>query len=207
MAFDYAVFEAVMQEVDAIGGFDKELELRLTRAGESIAYAREAVVYDEKVASPEVFARQRGRWLAAQYLYAGRFLPGAIVELARRGNVDHANKALQMALPPRLLLPVSLLLLTTAALPWSTAWAAVFAGLLLLNAATFALAIPPSMWEGASWLLVQRLPGLVWQAGRAVLTMPASAKTFYHTPHAEVVPVSAEGESAAAKTPRGVGER
>ena len=207
MAFTFEVFAEVMRDVHAIGGFDKELELRLTRAGESIAYAREAVVYDEKVASEEVFARQRGRWLAAQYTYAGRFLPGALAHLVRRGNLDHFNKALQMALPPRLLLPVSLLALTTTALPWSTPWAAVFAALFLLNAATFAIAIPPPMWEGASWLLVRRLPALVWQAGRAVAMIPASAKTFYHTPHPEAVPVAAAEGEASAENPVGAGER
>jgi len=137
MIFDFKLFEEVMQEVNAIGGFDKELELRLTEMGESIAYAEDALVYDEKVASSEVFARQRGRWLAAQYTYGRRFI-------------------------------------------------------FILNISSFALAIPPSMWESASWMLVSQLPQLVWQACRAVVMIPASAKTFYHTPHVEAVTVKKE---------------
>jgi len=194
MIFDFNLFEKVMEDVNAIGGFDKELELRLTQMGESIAYAEDAVVYDEKVGNPEVFARQRGRWLAAQYTYARRFLGKGVAAFVLRGQVDFFNKAIQMALPPRLLLPVALLVLATACLPFNLNYSAIFAGLFMLNVSSFALAVPPSMWESASWMLVSKLPQLVWQACRAVVMIPASAKTFYHTPHAEVI--VAENEEA-----------
>jgi len=187
MIFNFNLFAEVMQDVNAIGGFDKELELRLTQMGESIAYAEEAIVYDEKVSHPEVFARQRGRWLAAQYTYARRFIGKGIAALFMRGQVDFFNKAIQMALPPRLLLPVALLVLTTVCLPFDLNYSAIFAGLFALNVASFALAVPPSMWETTSWMLLSRLPQLVWQACRAVIMIPASAKTFYHTPHTEVI--------------------
>ncbi len=186
MAFEYGLFDEVMQEVNAIGGFDKDLELRLTRRGVSIGYAPKAIVYDEKVSTPEVFARQRGRWLAAQYTYAGQYL-GPGVRALFRGQFDFANKALQMALPPRLLLPVALLVAMTLALPFSLEWSAVFGALFLLNCASFALAIPPQLWESASWMLLSQLPTLVWQACRSVAMIPASAKTFYHTPKGEEV--------------------
>ncbi len=184
MVFDYDLFDGVMQEIHAIGGFDKELELRLTQMGVAIGYASKAVVYDEKVSSPEVFAHQRGRWLAAQYTYAGRYLGPGLRALCR-GQFDFANKALQMALPPRLLLPAALLVAMTLALPFSLEWSALFGALLILNAASFALAIPPHLWQSASWLLVSQLPNLVWQACRSVVMIPASAKTFYHTPKGE----------------------
>ncbi len=187
MIFDFNLFAEVMQDVNAIGGFDKELELRLTEKGESIAYAEDAVVYDEKVANPEVFARQRGRWLAAQYTYGRRFIGKGVAAFVLRGQIDFFNKTIQMVLPPRLLLPVALLVLATACLPFNLSYSAVFAGLFLLNVSSFALAVPPSMWESASWMLVSQLPQLVWQACRAVVMIPASAKTFYHTPHAEVI--------------------
>ncbi len=192
MAFEFDLFDEVMQEINAIGGFDKELELRLTQRGVSIGYAPRAIVYDEKVSSPEVFAKQRGRWLAAQYTYAGRYL-GPGLRALFRGQFDFANKALQMALPPRLLLPVALLVAMTLALPFSLEWSAVFGSLFILNAASFALAIPPSLWQSASWMLVSELPTLVWQACRSVAMIPASAKTFYHTPKGEPEVLKAKG--------------
>ena len=208
MAFCRSLFAEVMAEVDAVGGFDKELELRLTQRGIPIAYAARAVVYDEKVADAEVFARQRGRWLAAQYRYAGLYLGPGLRALVTRGQVDFGNKALQMALPPRLLLPVALLGLTTVTLAWSTAWSAMFAGLLLLSALTLALAIPATLWPSASWLLLSQLPELVWQACRSVALIPASAKTFYHTPKSGIAAERVGGDSGgvaagSARSPRG----
>ena len=41
MAFDYALFAELMAQAEAVGGFDKELELTLTRRGIRIAYAPE----------------------------------------------------------------------------------------------------------------------------------------------------------------------
>ena len=187
MIFERRLFHDVMQDVHALGGFDKELELKLTQQKVSIAYASEASVYDEKVGDPEVFARQRGRWLAAQYRYAKRFLLKGVVALLLRGQVDFANKSIQMALPPRLLLPVGLLLGCTLSLPISLNWAAAFGGLFLLNMATFALALPPALWREGSWTMLSHLPQMIWGAVRAVLSIPASAKTFYHTPHREPV--------------------
>ena len=201
MAFEYGLFSEVMRDVHAIGGFDKELELRLTERGESIAYAPRAVVYDEKVACAEVFARQRGRWLAAQYTYARRYL-GPGLRALRQGRWDFANKAVQMALPPRLLLPVALLVMMTAALPFSPAWSGLFAALLLLSATSFALAIPPRLWNAASWMLVAQLPALVWSACRSVAMIPASAKTFYHTPKGQTTADTVLQPPGAAVAPR-----
>ena len=80
MAFDYRLFDQHMQKINAIGGFDKELELCLTQAGEVICYDDQAIVYDEKVSHTQNFTRQRSRWIAAQFHYAQKFLPTAVVQ-------------------------------------------------------------------------------------------------------------------------------
>jgi cellulose synthase/poly-beta-1,6-N-acetylglucosamine synthase-like glycosyltransferase len=54
MAFDYALFVDVMSEINAIGGFDKELEMRLLKRGIVFDYIEDAFVYDEKVQNAEV---------------------------------------------------------------------------------------------------------------------------------------------------------
>ena len=54
---------------------------------------------------PKTTTHQRGRWLAAQYRYGKRFAKPAIAALLTKGNLDFFNKTLQMALPPRLILP------------------------------------------------------------------------------------------------------
>lgn len=44
-----------MQDVEVVGGFDKEIELRLLRDGYLIEYLPFAYVYDEKVQNAAVF--------------------------------------------------------------------------------------------------------------------------------------------------------
>ena len=104
MAFEYSFFKSTMQKIDAVGGFDKELELRLLQGNKVIDYVEDALVYDEKVQNTEVFENQRKRWLSAQFVYFNRyFLPG-IKDLFLKGNIDFMDKVYQMVQPPRILL-------------------------------------------------------------------------------------------------------
>ncbi|MEL6483393.1 MAG: glycosyltransferase family 2 protein, partial [Bacteroidota bacterium] len=104
MAFDYAFFKEMMANVNAIGGFDKELELKLLRDGNTIEYLNDAYVLDEKVQKSEVFANQRKRWLSAQFVYFRRYVLSGLKELFLKGNLDFADKVYQMVSPPRVLL-------------------------------------------------------------------------------------------------------
>jgi len=73
MAFQYDFFKKMMSNVHAIGGFDKEIELIMTRNRVKIEYLDKCIVYDEKVQESDVFVKQRRRWLSAQIYYASFF--------------------------------------------------------------------------------------------------------------------------------------
>lgn len=186
MAFDFQTFKQVMADIDAIGGFDKELELRLTQQGIRIAYAPDAVVLDEKVDNPATFARQRGRWLAAQYRYGRRFAGMALKALVTKGQFDFFNKTLQMALPPRVVLPGILAIgaLVSTLLHWNSApvWQLLLAGNLL----SFALAIPKAYWNLQFLQSLLKLPIAFLSTLKALTLMRLAAKQFLHTPHGNV---------------------
>jgi len=112
MAFEYAFFKSLMLEIKAVGGFDKELELRLLKDKHKIEYVEDALVLDEKVQKTDVFATQRKRWLSAQFVYFGRFALPGLKELFISGNFDFADKVYQMIQPPRILLIGILTILT-----------------------------------------------------------------------------------------------
>ena len=69
MGFDYKLFKSIMEPIQAIGGFDKELEFELAGKQIEIEYLQEAIVYDEKVQQGSDFSNQRRRWLATQFIY------------------------------------------------------------------------------------------------------------------------------------------
>lgn len=104
MAFDYQFFKTTMAEVKAVGGFDKELELRLLTDRQKIEYLVDALVQDEKVQKSEVFANQRKRWLSAQFIYFKRYFFTGLKHLLFKGNFDLFDKVYQMIAPPRVLL-------------------------------------------------------------------------------------------------------
>ena len=104
MAFDYHLFKDSMKHIDAVGGFDKELELMLIEKGVKIHFQSSAIIYDEKVSKPSDFANQRTRWISAQYQFLWKKLPNAF-RLLFKGNFDYFYKVLQLGLPPRILMP------------------------------------------------------------------------------------------------------
>lgn len=182
MAFDYGLFRRVMPLVDAVGGFDKELELRLTQLGERIEYDENAVVLDEKVSRPEVFTRQRSRWMAAQFRYAKLFLPRGAWALLRHGNLDFFNKSVQMALPPRLILPALLAFgfLANALVFSAMAW--LWAAALILNVAAFALALPRYCFEPKNLLMWAHLPRALGASLLALTRLGEASRRFLVTP-------------------------
>ncbi len=185
MAFDYRRFYDIMMTVDAIGGFDKELELKFTREKIRIAYQEEAIVYDEKVRQANTLSRQRSRWLAAQYHYLRQYWRPGLRSLARPGMGDFAHKVALLALPPRMVLPVVLLIGALAGWlfagwHWIT-W--VWIGLLAGNLLSFALAIPGRFFRKQyrkAWL---HAGSALWQAVKATMKVHKANRTFIHTPH------------------------
>jgi cellulose synthase/poly-beta-1,6-N-acetylglucosamine synthase-like glycosyltransferase len=104
MAFDYQYFKSMMSTVTAIGGFDKEIELKMLKAGHRIEYLEDAFVFDEKISKADAFTNQRRRWLSAQLHYFTQDIGSAIIHLFTKGNVDYFDKAIQFIQPPRILL-------------------------------------------------------------------------------------------------------
>ena len=184
MAFDDALFRSIMPKVQAVGGFDKELELRLLRDGHTIAYADGAQVYDEKVRGGDAFVTQRRRWIAAQAHYLHRFLGDALSHLVTQGAVDYANKALQMLLPPRAVLLGGLPLVAAGALALGfVGWAIAYAALSVALGTALVLALPADRQDLRLGRALGHLPRGVFLMMTALLRSPGGNRTFLHTPH------------------------
>lgn len=188
MAFDGKLFRRVMPEIDAIGGFDKALELSLTSQGERIYYAEDATIYDEKVSKPEHFSKQRSRWIAAQFHYARRYFPHAIGTFLKTGNIDYLNKATQMLLPPRLITPGVLAI--AGVICWLLGYTTLSIGFVLvlaLNISSFLIAMPAYTWQRPYIDALFRLPLVFLYALRSLVGIGKANKKFIHTPHGESI--------------------
>lgn len=194
MAFDYRFFKETMANVKAIGGFDKELELKLLKDRKKIEYLHEAIVLDEKVQKSEVFAKQRKRWLSAQFVYFGRYFFPGLYHLIFKGNIDFFDKVYQMISPPRVLL-VGLVTLITLIyglieiiFPDSgflvfgiTEWWAVF----LLVVVAFLFSIPGKFYSAKTLKAVFTLPKAFFLMFASLFKLKGANKKFIHTEHGQ----------------------
>ena len=183
MVFDFELFKHTINQCQAIGGFDKEMELMLTQKGEFIHYTSDIAVLDQKVTTNAAFARQRGRWLEAQYTFFKKSFGSSISHLAE-GNVDFFHKVMQLALPPRAVAPFALFLFSI--LGWVsglqfTAWGSLMA--LVALVLSYALVLPTKALLSQSIKIAMSIPQIGWAAIKALGQMKRSKQEFIHTQH------------------------
>ena len=186
MAFDYQLHKDYMAQIQALGGFDKELEIRLLRDKVHLKYLNHALVYDEKVQNPEVFERQRTRWIAAQIRYGMKYFLPSFGHLLTRGNLDYFNKVLQFVLLPRLILLGLLGILPFASLLISYQCFATLMGLFLINVFTLAIAVPKKLLTKDIFISLLGLPKAFISMLLSTLKINKARKSFLHTPHSSL---------------------
>lgn len=184
MALEYRLFKETMLQIDAVGGFDKEMGLLLTRNRIHVAYAEDALIYDEKVSNPDSFKKQRKRWLSAQFSLFGKYASTAFGQLFR-GNLDYVNEIYQLSVLPRVmmlgLMPMMLLisLVTPGIGPswqlWLAATACCYTAILI--------AIPASLVNEKFWGAVLRVPMIFFTMFLLLFKLKGANKKFIHTPH------------------------
>ncbi len=184
MAFDYRYFKKMMKQVEVVGGFDKELEVRLLQKRHKIEYLPDAYVYDEKVANAKVFTKQRRRWLSAQIHYFGKSFGPALRELLLHGNIDFFNKALQFILLPRIML-ISLLFVLAVTYYFAAPLASFYLalGLFVMAVLVFLLSIPRYFYNFRTLWAITRLPVGIAMMFASLLSLKGSNKEFLHTKH------------------------
>lgn len=189
MAFDYSFFRNLMSGVNAVGGFDKEIELKMLKAGIKIAYVDNACVYDEKIQRPADFKNQRRRWLSAQLYYFRKGIADALACFITRGNVDYLDKAVQFIMPPRVLLLGAGVLLglcfsalnyvsgtgNTLTIAWVTVNLVIFVSILL--------AVPRKYFNTGTLAAARELPRGMMLMLLSLLKIKGANRTFIHTRH------------------------
>jgi cellulose synthase/poly-beta-1,6-N-acetylglucosamine synthase-like glycosyltransferase len=182
----------MMSSVTAIGGFDKEIELKMLRNGHKIQYLHDALVYDEKVQKAEVFSNQRRRWLSAQLHYFRQDIGSSIKALITKGNVDYFDKAIQFIQPPRILLLGAVLAISTLFvitnyfLGISSGYNMLWVNLVSLCLLAFLFSVPRSFYNLGTLKAMLSLPkGMLLMLG-SLLKIKGANKQFIHTKHSAV---------------------
>jgi len=194
MAFDYHFFKNLMLNIKAIGGFDKEIELKLLHDGYKIEYLHDAVVFDEKVQKAEVFSNQRRRWLSAQLHYFRQDVLKATKDLLLKGNLDYFDKAIQFIQPPRILLLGAVilfgmlfisvnLLIANKPIYWM-----IWLGIMVACMLAFLFSIPRTFYNVETLKAMAGIPkGMLLMFG-SLMKIKGANKKFIHTQHGVIHP-------------------
>jgi cellulose synthase/poly-beta-1,6-N-acetylglucosamine synthase-like glycosyltransferase len=189
MAFKYNYFKSLMATVTAVGGFDKEIELKMLKERHKIVYLDDAVVFDEKIQKSEVFGNQRRRWLSAQLHYFQKDILSATQHLLLKGNIDYFDKAIQFIQPPRILLLGAVILSSFSfvaanyflenEIPLSNYWFI----LLISCVLSFVFSVPISFYNATTLKALLSLPKGMFMMLLSLLKIKGANKTFIHTKH------------------------
>ncbi len=183
MAFEYANLKQVMAGIEAVGGFDKIMQLKIVEQGISIRYLEDAIVFDEKVESSQAFQQQRKRWVSSQFIYLKKFFVPACKQLLR-GNFSYFNLAVANNLVlPRAFLLIILPLLIVAGFLLHTAWGFASVFVLFLYLLCLFIALPTELINKDLWAALNKLPGAIMVMAGTLFGMKKANKTFIHTVH------------------------
>jgi cellulose synthase/poly-beta-1,6-N-acetylglucosamine synthase-like glycosyltransferase len=184
MAFDFSMIKELFLKIEAVGGFDKILQLKIVEQKTRIHYLESALIFDEKVDSSEAFEQQRKRWVSSQAIYLKRFFFSAFKQLFK-GNISYFNLAVANNLvPPRAFLFIILPGLIAAAyflMPFF--WVTATVWLLSAYVLCLAVALPFDMLNKKFFIAIVRLPKAIFVMFGALFHIKKSNKTFIHTVH------------------------
>ncbi|MGC8864748.1 MAG: glycosyltransferase [Bacteroidales bacterium] len=188
VAFDYKYFRDLIPQVTAVGGFDKEIELKMLRDRQVIYYLHDAYVYDEKVQKPETFQNQRRRWLSAQLHYLRKYFLHSLGYLIFKGNIEYFNKAFQFLQLPRVLLlgivvtlfPLIIVLNFAINQPlWVNRWIT----LALIIIFAIWISVPRKFYNRNLWIALTHLPKGIFMMFLSLMKTKGANKRFIHTVH------------------------
>lgn len=189
IAFSYAFFKDLIAQISAIGGYDKEMEIRILKNRNKVYYLPDALVYDEKVQNAKAFSKQRRRWLSTQFHYVRAAFFDALTDLIRHGNTDYFNKVFQWLLMPRAIiiglmftavpLFIALDLLISETHITSMLWGLLF----ILFVITFVFAIPQRYYTMQTLRAIGQLPQGVVLMIKNLFQLKGANRTFIHTEH------------------------
>jgi cellulose synthase/poly-beta-1,6-N-acetylglucosamine synthase-like glycosyltransferase len=189
MFFEYKTLKRIMSSMDSIGGFDRELEYKLLENNIVVYYAKNIVVYDEKVENAEVFQKQRTRWISSQFHYLSAYFTRGWQALLK-GNFGYFNATvLRNAQLPRLMNLGLLFLVTVLSLLFHDqlsfnplTWGA----LLIMNILAMMFAIPAKRYNMNLLKSVLMIPAIFFRMVMLMFRLRGANKSFIHTPHGQV---------------------
>ena len=182
IAFEFQLLKSELKKINAVGGFDRALELTMFKLKKKIGYIDDLFVLDEKIQTYDDFSRQRRRWMSAQIHYFNEFvfdLPKQIL----KGNKDFVDKLFQqISLPRLMLLGLNIILCIITTIFFSALSYKWWCLLLILNISLL-IAIPRKFYNIRFFVALSKIPIVFMLMMLNLFKLKGANKTFIHTKH------------------------
>lgn len=193
MAIDYDIYVDHLNHYDqgsdkVIVAEDKILQAEIVAKGFEIAFARDAIIYDEKVSSGAQVERQRTRWINSYFKYSKK-----AVQIIFQGlinfNWNQFLFGLNIFLPPLFLLILTSLFFTFLNLFIDKQMFIVWLCALTTFFLNFNAALLLSNVEKEIWKSMWGIPLFMFNQIMALLKIKRSNKEFMETEHTDLVSI------------------
>jgi cellulose synthase/poly-beta-1,6-N-acetylglucosamine synthase-like glycosyltransferase len=185
IAIDIDLYKEIMYK-DRLGGFDKKLQADIVKKIPRLAYAEEAVVYDEKVDDGKTLEKQRTRWIFTYFHYFKTnwdlFFTGI-----KRLNVNLIYFGLIVLRPPLFIVLGSAVLFGLINLFIASVYSLIWVAILFIYVISFILIVlTQSKQKGMAEALLF-VPVFVLRQVKALLKIKQAGKSFLKTEHTKVL--------------------
>ena len=185
IAIDLDLYNEIMYS-NQLGGFDKKLQVQLAKKLPTIAFAEDAIVYDEKVDDGAALEKQRTRWIFTYFTYFKDSFKLFLNGLATM----HPGRLLlgfNMLRPPLFLTLILAILITAISLFIKPMMALIWTIILFLFTLNFILIIvTQSKQQGMAKALIH-MPKMVLRQCASLLKIKKANKSFLKTEHRKII--------------------
>lgn len=185
VAIDIPLYNEIMYTSE-LGGFDKKLQVQLALKLPTIAYAKDVIVFDEKVEDGAAFEKQRTRWIFTYFEYFSDSF-----KLFWKGLIQfHVGRLLlgfNMLRPPMFLtIGISIILMVISLLIHSIIgwlWLIVF----FVYTINFILIVATQNQQKGILSALFYIPSMILRQIKSLLKIRTAKKSFLKTEHRKVI--------------------
>ncbi len=185
IAIDLNLYREIFYN-NALGGFDKKLQIQLVQKVKQIAFAQDCLVYDEKVEDGDTLEKQRTRWIFTYFKYFRESLTLFCKGLLRF-SAGQMVMGLMMLRPPLFILCflAMVLCITGFIVQPVTGWG--WCAVLLAFAINFVLVVATQSRQKGMVQSLVHIPKIVLRQVRSLLKIKTANKDFLKTEHTRVI--------------------
>jgi cellulose synthase/poly-beta-1,6-N-acetylglucosamine synthase-like glycosyltransferase len=185
IAIEIDLYNEIMYK-DQLGGFDKKLQADIVKKIPVLAYAEEAIVYDEKVDDGKALEKQRTRWMFTYFHYFKTNLDLFLTGL-KRLNVNLIYFGLILLRPPLLIVLGSSFLFLLINLLVAPVYSLIWCGILFIYVISFILIVLTQSKQKGMSAALMFIPIFVFRQAKALLKIKQAGKSFLKTEHSKVL--------------------